>query len=124
MNLLARLRRRRAAARSERPLHLCEVCRSRLVTTLHSQPWEDERSLVVLRCAECGHERTGLFGHEACGFYDLQQDAAAYALRSSLRALQARRAHEELAERVERFIGALRADAIDPEDFAQPPSAA
>jgi hypothetical protein len=87
MKLLARLRRRRAVARQRQPLHVCAVCRSTLLAAPLVQSWDERRSLVVLSCAECGHERTGLFGADAVTLFSAQQDAAAYALRRSLEGL-------------------------------------
>jgi hypothetical protein len=119
MNLFARLRRHRQQRADRHPMHVCVVCRANAVTPLHTQVWDDDRWLVVLRCGACGHERTGLFAHATCLVYEGHLDASAHLIRRSLKAAEAERERSEMAEGAERFIEALKADIVGPDDFAE-----
>jgi hypothetical protein len=123
MNPIARLRRRRLRSDLERPLHVCVACRSKLVNPMQWKDWDGDRWLVVLRCAECDHERVGLFPHWMCEVFEIHLEAGAHALRMTLRRVEDDREALEMDDAAARFIDALRSDAIGPGDFAAGPSA-
>lgn len=95
------------------PLHLCAACGSRLV---HPIDWEEAgpRSWTVsLRCPNCWWTGSGTFEQEVVDAFDLELDEGVEALIDDLREL----ARANMAEAVERFVAALWAGAVLPEDF-------
>jgi DNA-directed RNA polymerase subunit RPC12/RpoP len=103
------------AVRVERQqgLHVCGACSSELV-----QPewWEEAGGgawRVGLRCPECEHREEGTFAQAAVDAFDARLDDGIDALTATYR----RVLRENLAEELERFSGALAADALLPEDF-------
>ena len=97
----------------EADLHRCRTCRSQLV---HPTRWSETPEgswQVTLRCPECEAVREGVFEQGSVDAFDEQLDKGADALLADLRRLT----HANMAEEGERFLGALAADAILPEDF-------
>jgi hypothetical protein len=94
-------------------LHICVECSSGLV---HPVEWEESGAQnwrVLLRCPNCDVYREGVFSQDMVEAFDEALDQGAEALA---------RDHEHLtrvnmAEEIARFVGALNADAILPEDF-------
>lgn len=105
--------RRQAERFSQRPLHECLECDSRLV---HPVDWEEAgrgRWTVALRCPNCHWAGHGTFDQGAVDDFDQELDLGAQALVRDLREL----ARANMERDVERFLDALAADAILPEDF-------
>jgi hypothetical protein len=95
------------------PLHLCAACRSRLV---HPIEWEEAGRgswTVSLRCPNCWWTGSGTYPQQLVDALELELDEGVDALVDDLRRL----ARANMAEAVERFVTALRADAVLPEDF-------
>ena len=97
---------------SGRPLHVCARCDSRLV---HPLRWKqlDGRWTVWRRCPDCEWRDAGSFDQGALDAFDDVLEQGAAALTRDLRVL----ARANMAEDVERFVRALAAGAILPEDF-------
>jgi hypothetical protein len=94
-------------------LHVCPDCRSELV---YPVAWQEAARLtweVTLRCPNCEWFHTGTFEEDAVQRFDETLDEGTEALVSDLRQLT--RANME--EDVERFVTALAADHVLPEDF-------
>lgn len=104
------------AAAAEAPasgLHVCPLCDSSFV---HPTDWEeagDQRWQVGLRCPNCEWSGTGVFHQELVDWFDEQLDQGTDALVRDLKRLT--RANME--DEIDRFVQALGADAILPEDF-------
>ena len=100
-------------AEREAGLHVCRACASELV-----QPewWEEAGNgawRVGLRCPECEHRIEGVYGQTTVDAYDGRLNDGGDALEAIYRRL----VRENLASELERFVGALDAGAILPEDF-------
>ena len=94
-------------------LHVCPTCESGFV---HPTEWSEagsERWRVALRCPNCEWHGSGVFSQELVDWFDEQLDHGTDALVRDLKRLT--RANME--EEIDRFVAALRADAILPEDF-------
>jgi hypothetical protein len=94
-------------------LHACRACRSELV-----QPewWEEAGNgawRVGLRCPECEHRIEGVYGQATVDAYDERLNDGS----DTLEAIYRRMVRENLSDELERFVGALDAGAILPEDF-------
>ncbi len=94
-------------------MHVCGGCTSQLVYPID---WEEAGSThweVTLRCPECEWSGTGVFGQAAVERFDEELDRGTETLvRDFMRLVQA-----HMEEDVERFVAALEADHIVPEDF-------
>ena len=91
----------------------CPGCGSELV-----QPtaWEEAGSgrwRVTLRCPECETLRQGCFGEAVLDAFDERLEAGSEALRADYQRLW----RANMAAEVERFVAAVDAGAIAPEDF-------
>ena len=104
--------RRRAAQKAERRLHICPRCDCDRVHPLH---WQEAGSAwnLLLRCPDCDWRGGGVFGTDAVVAFDAVLERALAAIAEDLRAL----AQVNMAHDVERFVLALEADAILPDDF-------
>ncbi len=94
-------------------LHLCPECESDLV---YPVTWEEADSAsweVSLRCPNCEWATTGVYGEDAIQRFDETLDRGTEALVTDLRQLT--RANME--EDVERFVLAIEAGHVLPEDF-------
>lgn len=94
-------------------LHVCPRCESELVyptdwTEVGSTHWE-----VTRRCPECEWSDADVFAQPAVERFDVELDRGAEALLRDLQHL----AHANMADEIDRFVQALRADAIVPSDF-------
>jgi hypothetical protein len=97
----------------EQGLHVCPLCGSGLV-----QPewWEEVGGgawRVALRCPECEHRHEGVYAQAVVDAFDAQLNDGSDELAAAYRRI----VRENLAVELERFSGALRVDAILPEDF-------
>ncbi len=98
---------------AQRDLHVCPDCDSQLV---YPVAWEEAvgaRWEVSLRCPNCEWAMSDTFGEELIQRFDETLDRGTEALVADLRKLT--RANME--DDVERFIAALDAEYVLPEDF-------
>jgi hypothetical protein len=95
-------------------LHACPRCESELVQPIEwsesaaGSSWE-----LTLECPNCWWSESGTFGPDEVGALEEKLDDGVTAI---LRDLQ-RLTHANMADQIDRFIAALRADVILPEDF-------
>lgn len=97
-------------------LHVCGSCHSELVYPLD---WEEAGAThweVTLRCPNCEWCGTGTFEQSSVERFDEELDRGTESLVADLRRLMAANMEEE----IERFVRALDADALLPEDFGRP----
>jgi hypothetical protein len=94
-------------------LHVCPDCRRDLVYPVEWEEAPPTHWEVLLRCPNCEWRKVGRFDQSTVDRFDEQLDLGTEALMHDLRRLQ--RANME--EEIERFVSALDADAILPDDF-------
>ncbi len=104
------------APAEDRDLCICERCASELVEPVEWAAAGAERWRVALSCPNCGYSTEGVFSQECVDRFDERLDEGTELMLRELKRLQ----QENLAEDFERFIGALHAGAILPEDFQMP----
>jgi hypothetical protein len=97
----------------ESDLHRCRGCRSELVYPTRWSEADESSWQVTLRCPECELLREGVFCQSSIDAFDELLDAGTSALVADLRRLT----RANMIEEGERFLAALAADAILPEDF-------
>ena len=95
-------------------LLVCGACRSRLVYPADCEEQERDHWYIELRCPDCGGRERASFDVEMLDALDRELDRAEAEIEADLACLT--RAH--MAEYVTRFVSALDAGAIEPEDFA------
>ena len=103
----------RPVAPQDRDLCVCEACGSDLVEPVEWESAGGECWRVALRCPNCEQASEGVFSQECVDRYDERLDEGTGALVADLKRLE----HAAMAEDVDRFVGALLAGAILPEDF-------
>lgn len=103
----------RAGTRSIEQLHVCPRCSSHLVQPTKWSPLDSRRWRVELRCPDCGWRGGGAYEQRVLDRFDEMLDVGTQALVDSLEELE--RANME--EDVQRFLAALKANRILPEDF-------
>jgi hypothetical protein len=94
-------------------LHVCGSCNSELVYPLD---WDEAGAThweVTLRCPNCEWSGTGVYEQNVVEAFDEELDRGTEALVGDLRRLM----QANMEEEIERFVNALDADAILPEDF-------
>ncbi len=94
-------------------LHVCESCASELVQPLD---WREQRRgswAVTLVCPNCLHERHGAFDQTSVDKLDETLDDGYTTLLAELQEMVT----SNLTDEIDRFVAALRAGAILPEDF-------
>jgi hypothetical protein len=101
------------AAEDHQDLHVCVECGSELVYPLQWEEAGPENWSVLLHCPNCDVYREGVFTQENVEDFDEQLDRGADALCRDYKRL----VRANMADEIERFAGALDADAILPEDF-------
>lgn len=106
----------RPPAMEDRDLCICEACSSELVEPTTWESAGPERWRVALRCPNCDHTSEGVFSQACVDRFDERLDDSTAAMVADLKRLE----HAVMADDVERFVGALQADAILPEDFQAP----
>jgi hypothetical protein len=94
-------------------LHICGTCASNLVYPVEwheagTRHWE-----VTLRCPNCEWIGTGIFEQAVVERFDTELDRATTAMVGDFQRLM----HANMEDEIERFVTALEADAITPEDF-------
>lgn len=103
----------RPASPSASGLHVCPTCASELV---HPIAWSEhgpEHWEVTLRCPECHGRTTGVHHESLVEALDVELDQGTEALLADLRHLAAANFEDDIA----RFVAALQADLLLPEDF-------
>ena len=94
-------------------LLVCDRCRSRLMYPAGCEERGREEWHIELKCADCGGGRSGLFTVEMLDALDRELDRAEDEIEADL----ARMTSGNMADYMTRFVAALNADAIEPEDF-------
>ena len=102
-----------AARDAQRRLHVCPRCERDRVHPLRWEEVAGETWQLLLRCPDCEWQGGGVFGSDAVVAFDAALERGAEAIAGDLRTL----AQVNMAHDVERFVRALRADALLPEDF-------
>lgn len=103
----------RSPDRTYRPLHICGRCSAPLVQPLSWAEAEAERWELELMCPNCGCTTIGVYSQaEVEELEDRLEEGLSEMLADLHRLAQA-----NMTDEVERFISALAADMILPEDF-------
>jgi hypothetical protein len=97
----------------DQDLHVCLDCDSELVYPVDWEEAGPENWSVLLRCPNCDLHREGVFHQDTVERFDEVLDSGADDLASDYRRLL----RANMAEEIDRFVGALEVDAILPEDF-------
>lgn len=97
----------------EEGLLVCGACRSRLVYSADCEEHGRDHWYLELRCADCGGRNRVLFDVEMLDEFDCELDRAEAEIEADLAFL----IRANMADYVTRFISALEAGAIEPEDF-------
>jgi hypothetical protein len=101
------------AAEPRQDLHVCPDCDSRLVYPVEWEEAGPENWNVLLHCPNCEITRDGVFNQVTVEAFDEELDRGAESLAGDYKRL----VRANMADEIERFVGALHADAILPEDF-------
>jgi hypothetical protein len=101
------------AAEALQPLHTCVACSSELVYPVRWEEAGPDSWNVLLHCPNCDVHREGTFTQKNVEKFDEELDRAGDVLARDYKRL----VRENMAADIERFVGALEADAILPEDF-------
>ena len=101
------------AAEPHQDLHLCVECESDLVYPVQWEEAGPENWSVLLHCPNCDVFREGVFTQENVELFDEELDRGADALARDYKRLM----RANMADEIDRFVGALDAGAILPEDF-------
>jgi hypothetical protein len=100
-------------AEPHQDLQLCIECSSELVYPVQWEESGPENWSVLLHCPNCDIYREGIFSQETVESFDEALDRGADALARDYKRLM----RANMADEIERFVGALNSDAILPEDF-------
>jgi hypothetical protein len=95
------------------PLHICEACSSHLV---YPADWEEAGAdawEVTRVCPNCDWSDTATWSQDLLEEYDEELDRGLEELAADLKRL----VRANMAEEIDRFVAALDADALLPEDF-------
>jgi hypothetical protein len=105
--------RREAGRPRAQELHICPSCASMLVYPTDWAPAARRRWAVELRCPDCEWIGGGVYAQEIVDRFDEALDTGTEQLLDDLNLL----ARANMEEQVERFVGALAAGHVLPEDF-------
>jgi hypothetical protein len=94
-------------------LHVCPDCDRELVYPVEWEEASPTRWEVLLRCPNCEWSDLGVFDQSTVDRFDEELDRGTEALARDLKRLTQANMEEEM----DRFVSALGADAILPEDF-------
>ena len=94
-------------------LHICPCCDSELVYPTDWAPARRKRWNVDLRCPDCEWTGGGIYAQDVVDRFDEALDTGTEQLLDDLNML----ARANMEEQVDRFVAALQADEILPEDF-------
>jgi hypothetical protein len=100
-------------AEPHQDLQVCLACWSDLVYPVHWEESGPENWSVLLHCPNCDTYREAIFGQRTVDAFDEALNRGADALAREYKRL----VRANMTEEIERFVGALDADAILPEDF-------
>jgi len=101
------------AGRQTRPLHICPDCQSSLVQPLSWTETGEEQWELELSCPNCDWREEGTYCQSAIeDLEDHLEDGLSDLLDDLHRLAQA-----NMADEIQRFVRALEADLILPEDF-------
>ena len=101
------------AAEPHQDLHLCVECDSGLVYPVQWEEAGPENWSVLLHCPNCDVFREGIFTQDNVELFDEELDRGADTLARDYKRLM----RANMADEIDRFVGALSAGAILPEDF-------
>lgn len=101
------------AHRAPSALHICRGCSSELVQPIAWAEAKPDTWELTLRCPNCRSESVGVYTDAQIESFEEKLDDG---VETMLRDLQ-RLTHANMADQVDRFVAALRADVILPEDF-------
>ena len=101
------------SAKRHLDLHVCLECSSELVRPVRWEESGPENWSVLLHCPNCDVYREGVFSQQTVEAFDEQIDRGEMALTRDYKRMM----RSNMAEEIERFVAALNADAILPEDF-------
>ena len=101
------------SADEDRDLCICQMCASDLVEPVEWAAAGAGCWGISLSCPNCGYWTEGVFSQECVDRFDERLDDGTAVMVNELKRLR----QANMAEDVERFLGALQADAILPEDF-------
>ena len=94
-------------------LHVCLECASELVYPIEWEEAGPENWRVSLRCPNCEWTVTGIFAQDVVDDFDEVLDQGTERLVTDLKGLM----HSNMTEEIDRFVSALDAEALLPEDF-------
>ena len=94
-------------------LHVCGTCESELVYPVDWEEAGDTHWEVTLRCPNCEWNGTGVFEQDSVERFDEELDRGTEALVRDLKNLM----QANMEDEIERFVFALEAGHIVPEDF-------
>jgi hypothetical protein len=100
-------------AEEQQELHVCVECDSGLVYPVQWEEAGPENWSVLLHCPNCDVFREGVFTQDNVELFDEELDRGADALAGDYKRLM----RANMADEIDRFVGALEAGAILPEDF-------
>ena len=100
-------------AEPHQELHVCMECASDLVYPVEWEESGEENWSVLLHCPNCDIYREGVFTQQTVETFDEELDRGADALARDYKRLM----RANMAEEIDRFVGALDTGAIVPEDF-------
>jgi hypothetical protein len=101
------------SAEPHQELHVCIECSSELVYPVQWEESGTENWSVLLHCPNCDVYREGVFTQETVEDFDEELDRGADALARDYKRLM----RANMAEEIDRFVGAITTGAIAPEDF-------
>ena len=97
----------------DQDLHHCFDCDGTLVYPVEWEEAGPENWSVLLHCPNCDVYREGVFTQDTVERFDEELDRGADTLARDYKRLM----RANMAEEIDRFVGALQTDAILPEDF-------
>ena len=103
----------RAAGAQTQELHICVECASELVYPIEWEEADGENWRVSLRCPNCEWTGTGVYSQHLVDDFDEALDEGTEQLVCDLKQLM----HANMTEEIDRFVTALDAEALLPEDF-------
>jgi hypothetical protein len=100
-------------AEPHQDLHVCMECSCELVYPVEWEESGEENWSVLLHCPNCDIYREGVFTQSTVEVFDEELDRGADTLARDYKRLM----RANMAEEIDRFVGALGSGAIIPEDF-------
>jgi hypothetical protein len=96
-----------------RGLHICPQCASELVQPVTWTETTDDRWELTLECPNCWWAAEGLYDREQVDHLEERLDDGLADMLGDLKRLT----HANMADQIDRFVEALNADLVLPEDF-------